>query len=272
MKNLIKFIDQRVNRSRLLNWYGARLHSQHFQNYEKKYELRINGNYKIYSTYLAKLSSDFGTDKGGILSPSENYRSFCHTYTDIYEFLYGGMREHVSLVFECGIGSNSTEVIGNYRDWNERVAKQRNSAKLHKPGASLRMWEEYFPNAKIIGADIDPNCKVSTERISTGVLDQTNPKSIAAFWEEFNLVGFDLMIDDGLHTFEAGKCLFENSIEKLKVGGHYVIEDVVLSDLQSYSKYFENLPYNVYQLSMQRTNLGLASIHHNSMVIIQKNA
>ena len=270
MKELIKRADSRFNRSRFINWYGARIHFQQFQKYQLKYELRINGNYKIHKTHLAHLSSVHGTDKGGILSPKENFESSFHTYTDIYELLYGGMREHVSLVFECGIGSNSKEIIGNFRDWNDQVGKQRNLTELHQPGASLRMWEEYFPNARIIGADIDPNIMFSTERIKTGVLDQTKPKSISAFWEKIDLVEFDLMIDDGLHTFEAGKCLFENSIERLKVGGHYVIEDVVLSDLQSYSHYFGSRPYNVFQLSLQRTELGLPSIHHNSMVIIQK--
>ena len=271
MKELIKKIDKRFNRNRLINWYGSRLYSELFEKYEAQYQLRINGNYKIHSSYLAQLSSDYGTDKGGILSPKENFESSYHTYTDIYELLYGGMREQVSLVFECGIGSNSKEINGNFREWNDRVGKQRNSEKLNQPGASLRMWEEYFPNARIIGADIDPECMISTDRIKTGVLDQTNPNSISNFWNQINLTEFDLMIDDGLHTFEAGKCLFENSIARLKIGGHYVIEDVVLSDLQSYSQYYKDLPYNVFQLSLQRTNLGLASIHHNSMVIIQKN-
>ena len=270
MKEFIKKIDKRFNRNRLITWHGSRIHSELFEKYEEQYQLRINGNYKIHSTCLAQLSSAYGTDKGGILSPKENYESFCHTYTDIYELLYGGMRQQVFLVFECGIGSNSKEVEGNFREWNDRIGKQRYSAELHQPGASLRMWEEYFPNASIIGADIDPECMISTDRIKTGVLDQTNPKSISNFWNRINLTGFDLMIDDGLHTFEAGKCLFENSIARLKIGGHYVIEDVVLSDLQSYFRYFENLPYNVFQLSLQRTNLGLPSIHHNSMVVIQK--
>jgi hypothetical protein len=83
-EKMIQIIDRRFNRNRITNLYGSGLHSKQFQRYEKKYELQINGYYKIYSTYLDLLSLDYGKDEVGILSPKENYESFCYTYTDIY--------------------------------------------------------------------------------------------------------------------------------------------------------------------------------------------
>jgi hypothetical protein len=44
--------------------------------------------------------------------------------------------------------------------------------------------------------------------------------------QELSEKKFGIFIDDGLHTFEAGKILFENSIHKLVEGGVYIIEDI----------------------------------------------
>ena len=38
---------------------------------------------------------------------------------------------------------------------------------------------------------------------------------------------FDIIIEDGLHTFSANVCFFENSIHQLKSNGYYIIEDVL---------------------------------------------
>ena len=44
--------------------------------------------------------------------------------------------------------------------------------------------------------------------------------------------GFDIIIEDGLHTINANVCFFENSIHKLNAGGYYVIEDIVNTEEQ----------------------------------------
>ena len=56
-------------------------------------------------------------------------------------------------------------------------------------------------------------------------------------WAEIETKDFDLIIDDGLHTFEAGKCLFENSIKNLSQSGIYIIEDVSIPDLVKYQEF-----------------------------------
>ena len=45
--------------------------------------------------------------------------------------------------------------------------------------------------------------------------------------EQYLKEGFDIIIEDGLHTFEANVCFFENSIHKLKKGGYFIIEDII---------------------------------------------
>ena len=103
-----------------------------------------------------------------------------------------------------------------------------------KPGASLRVWKEYFSNAEIYGADIDKNVLFFENRIKTYHVDQLDEKKIREMWSQINKKEFDLIIDDGLHSYDAAKTLFLNSIDKLKKGGIYIIEDVSNS-------YFEKL-------------------------------
>jgi SAM-dependent methyltransferase len=96
------------------------------------------------------------------------------------------------------------------------------------PGASLYGWSEFFPNATIFGADIDSGILFNTDKIKTFYCDQTNPHIIRYMWNDPILQsGFDIIVEDGLHTFSANACFFENSIDKLNPGGYYVIEDIV---------------------------------------------
>ena len=44
--------------------------------------------------------------------------------------------------------------------------------------------------------------------------------------EQYLKEGFDIIIEDGLHTFDANVCFFENSIHKLNPNGYYIIEDI----------------------------------------------
>jgi hypothetical protein len=136
-----------------------------------------------------------------------------------------------------------------------------------KPGASLRAWRDYFPNSHVIGADIDRDVLFDEERIKTYYLDQTNPNSIFELWNEVGISDFDFMVDDGLHIFSAGVCLFENSITKLKSNGIYIIEDVNLLDLINYKKYFYDKKYKVDYVNLFRPNIEL---NDNNLVVIRK--
>lgn len=61
-------------------------------------------------------------------------------------------------------------------------------------GGSLQLWKHVFPNAQIVGLDINPACKgYEEDRISVVTGDQTDTKLLAS------LGGFDVVIDDGSH-------------------------------------------------------------------------
>ncbi len=138
-----------------------------------------------------------------------------------------------------------------------------------KPGASLRAWRDYFKNALIFGADIDENILFKENRIMTFHLDQTDKNSIINMWSDIKKNNFNLIIDDGLHTYKAAISLFENSIEYLSETGIYIIEDAQDNELVYFKNYFDNKlsSYNYNIISLKKaTN----SKTNNNLIEIRK--
>ena len=94
------------------------------------------------------------------------------------------------------------------------------------PGASLRVYRDYFKNAQIYAGDIDKKILFSSDRINTYYVNQLDTSSINKMWNNINIDGFDIIIDDGMHTLSASSNFFLNSFSKLKKKGIYIIEDV----------------------------------------------
>ncbi len=204
------------------------------------------------SSILAALCDEYGSDKGEIISAGHPYPWPSHTYVDFYSLLFGQRRDSVRRVFECGIGTNDPSLVSSM-------------GQQGMPGASLRVWRDYFPNARIVGADIDRSILFTEDRIDTRHVDQTDPGSVRQLWESLDAEPFDVMIDDGLHVFSAGICLFENSIHKLATGGAYVIEDVMPADFMKYQHYFADKSYQVQYVSLTRS--GTMHIDNNLVVV-----
>ena len=112
------------------------------------------------------------------------------------------------------------------------------------PGKHARKWAarsifagmaRLFPNSEVFGADIDRGVLFDEDRIRTYYVDQLDPKSITSMWSSIGAMDFDLIVDDGLHTFDGGRRLFEYSFEKARPSGLYVIEDVAMPDMRRFS-------------------------------------
>jgi len=136
-----------------------------------------------------------------------------------------------------------------------------------KPGGSLRVWRDFFPNAIIYGTDIHEKILFEETNIKTFQLDQTISEQIKNFWKDLGENGFDFMLDDGLHTFNSGVTLFNNSIDYLSQNGIYVIEDVLLEDLYKYKSFFNETDYSVQYVTLFRPDEVLCD---NSIVVIRK--
>ena len=64
-------------------------------------------------------------------------------------------------------------------------------------------------------------------------------------WLDINRKNFDIIIDDGIHDYKGNINFFENSIEYLKKGGVYIIEDVNNIYVDNFRKYFSDSNYDV---------------------------
>jgi len=223
------------------------------ENFRKDSEYHSVTHYDQRWNYLSELCDLYGSDKGQLRPDDQPYDWPAHTYTEHYNTLYDHCREHVGNVFECGLGSNNPDIPSNMGIYG-------------RPGASLRVWRDYFPHARIIGADIDADVLFNESRIETFQVDQTDPDSIASLWRLVNVESFDLMIDDGLHEFEAGSCLFTHSIHKLAPNGIYVIEDVKATDLTSYRKFFASRRFFVDYVNLHRPGMD---VENNSLIVIR---
>lgn len=91
---------------------------------------------------------------------------------------------------------------------------------------SLELWEEYFPNAEIVGIDIDPACtRAEGGRRRVFIGDQQDAVFLDRVVAECG--SFDAIIDDGLHTERSIMTSFCRLLPSLNEGGFYVVEDII---------------------------------------------
>lgn len=159
-------------------------------------------------TELCNIMKNHGSDKG----------DDWHNYTQIYSALFNNLRTEISRVFELGIGSVNPAINSHMK-------------KIYSPGGSLRGWREFFNNAQIYAADIDKDILQPEERITKFYVDQTNPAVVSEMWNQVGVDNFDIIIDDGLHTYKANKVFFENSFKQLSAEGIFIIEDIPNNEL-----------------------------------------
>jgi hypothetical protein len=134
-----------------------------------------------------------------------------------YELVYASILQNplaVSAILEIGLGSNHLDVVSNM-------------GAQGRPGASLRAFRDFLPNATIFGADVDRRILFQDERIKTAYVDQTN---LSTFSELDALSPhYDLIIDDGLHSPNANIATLIFGLRKLASGGWLIVEDINVS-------------------------------------------
>jgi precorrin-6B methylase 2 len=116
-----------------------------------------------------------------------------HLYTPIYERYIEPWRSRSELtILEIGVAS----------------------------GASLRMWSAYFPQARVIGLDVNEHssevCR-DNAHIDIRIADATHAPQPERF---------DLIVDDGTHLAGHIAQNYRTHWSSLKPGGLYFIEDL----------------------------------------------
>jgi len=108
-------------------------------------------------------------------------------------------------------------------------------------GQSIAAWLDYFPRAMIVGLD-------TFERVPAGKIAILKHPRVT--WHECDSTkgppdmpaGFDVIIDDGLHTPAAQRATFAGFMPLLKERGAYFIEDVLPYDDKTLTKHRNRWP------------------------------
>jgi len=185
-------------------------------------------------TELCELAFKYGTDK---------CPKIFHTYTPVYYELLKHGKESFKKVLELGIGTFYTmrHVDG------------------YLPGASLRMWRDFFPNAHVYGVDISEEAMFEEDRITTFLMNTRSEEDMQKLVKTIGS-NIDLVVDDGPHDSTSQIRTALMLLPLLDKGVIYIIEDVkatrrVMKHLHEYSPELKML---------ERTS------RDNSLVIIRK--
>ena len=133
-----------------------------------------------------------------------------HSYLEVYDILLKSKKHSALNVLEVGIG-----------DGNQGATN----------GGSIKLWNDYFPNATVHALDILP-----INRIWDGIkghpriqlyasFDAYNANSVKINFADKNLK-FDFVIDDGPHSLESMVSFINLYLPLLTDDGILIIEDI----------------------------------------------
>lgn len=148
---------------------------------------RNDHNESLAAAHLDELGQLYGTDK----------TSQGHDYLNFYEQYFGPYRNDSFILAEVGIFN----------------------------GASLKMWEDFFPNASIVAFDIVP--KKNEYKHTTIVCGDASDSFLLT--EALSSKRPFIFIEDGSHRYSHQIATFETAFSLLQPGGFYVCEDIQTS-------------------------------------------
>ena len=135
-----------------------------------------------------------------------------HSYTDFYDHLFAKRRDSIHKLLEIGAG------------------------------ASLYMWRDFFPKAKIYGIDIKKKLVFKKGRIQTFLCNQADPVKLTKLIKKIGS-DIDIVIDDGSHEPQDIITSCQTLMPLLKKGVIYIIEGTdrvsagtVMDNLKNYNR------------------------------------
>lgn len=139
---------------------------------------------------LQQIGEEYKTDK-----------AITHFYCDNYEKYFEPLRDKEIVLLELGVAG----------------------------GASIKMWREYFENAKVYGVDINPDCAGEGIFIGNATDEDFINKVLAEIGEP------TIVVEDSGHVGHETIKIFELLFTKIKSGGYMAIEDTATFYSEHYS-------------------------------------
>lgn len=209
-KSLIGWINHFLDKRRVRNIFKPI--SRELLKNQKDYRLIVYKNFNYKDNTYRKIFEKFKSNKGGHFERNNKIR---HFYADFYEESLKNKK--IENLLEIGI----------------------------EYGGSLRAWSNLLPESNIYGADINRGYLFNESNIKTFYTDQLDKNELKNLFNKIKNKKFDVIIDDGLHTYDANINTFEILFPLLdEKNGTYFIEDIIYKDLKRYFSYFGN-DYNI---------------------------
>jgi hypothetical protein len=170
-------------------------------------------------------------------------------YINAYAPLLGPWRHRVATFIEVGIGSLNSRVSKTSMLGWATGHRGGGAGSGYRPGASLRAWARYLPNARVIGVDLDakvvaavnaarvraadaPSESAHERRVSAVVADTRH--SARMLRDRLRAHGVseasvDIILDDGLHSWAGQQQTLVALWPYLRAGGYYFVEDLAMA-------------------------------------------
>ncbi len=134
-----------------------------------------------------------------VVEPSHD-KAMTGYFKVFYDDLLGPRREQIRSVLEIGV----------------------------REGASMLIWRSGFPHAAIVGVDISPRpgCMIDMENSEFFQMDAYTDEAVATLSAR-QPKGYDLIIDDGPHTFDSQRIFLQRYAPMLSQDGILVVEDIM---------------------------------------------
>jgi len=164
-----------------------------------------------------------------IVDNSRTDKNTVHSYLELYQNLLLAKKETAQNVLEIGIGDGGQGITN---------------------GGSIKLWHDYFVNAKVYALDIqDINTVWNGLKNNDRIILHT---SVDAYSKEFvqseflnKEIKFDMMLDDGPHTLESMKSFITLYSPLLADNGILIIEDI--QDPKWINELYKVVPDNLKQ-------------------------
>jgi hypothetical protein len=207
---------------RLLRSYMEKILDKKNDKKRKKFSNKIENFNSIeldtsnYISELCLLGEKYGTDKS-VFNKNTKHQ---HSYTAIYNILFGSYKNKTINVAEFGVAHSS----------------------------SLKMFRDFFKEANLFIFDHDDKAlekakNLKLEKVDFFKLDVKNKNEIKYLFEK-NGIDYDIIIDDSSHLFAHQINIILETKKFLKKDGFLIIEDIYINEKNySENKYYEALKH-----------------------------
>jgi hypothetical protein len=181
-------------------------------------------NYLNTSVFNYRLNTNLGEQLLEIHNYLENNREL---NTNLAKLYYSDENCRHSTCYHCDKGRDHDYINLYYNDeFDSKKNKSLNILEIGvSHGGSIKLWNDFFPNSKIIGLDIQDNTDgkfVNNPQVTIMQLNAYTDSTVLLFEDNY----FDYIIDDGPHTLESQILCIQKYLPKIKSGGKIIIEDI----------------------------------------------